>query len=211
MKRILAALMVMTICLSMGMGVNAEKSKSPESDFVIGTEDKNDNDPWGLGYLELNKLSDKSVIDAGKGELPKYTGNAANSQLLLGVDVNWVNQGVAAEFPISVDFKVNGVTGNTILVVLQDCGAEGWKKLDYTVGKDTVSVEFHGLGAIMIFAEGAGAGDGAGTGSGTGTGAGTDASTPTSPKTGDMVMMMAGTTAIVSAAGLLTMKSKKEN
>ena len=207
MKRILAALMVMTICLTMGMGVNAEKLDSPETNFVIESEDKNGNDPWGMGYLELNKLSDKGVIDAGKGELPKYTGNAANSQLLLGVDVNWVNQGVAAEFPISVDFKVNGVTGNTKLVVLQDCGAEGWKKLDYTVGKDTVSVEFHGLGAILIFAEGAGASDGAGTGSGTGT----DASTPTSPKTGDMVMMMAGTTAIVSAAGLLTMKSKKED
>ena len=207
MKRILAALMVMTLCLTMGMGVHAAKSNSPESDFVIGTEDKNDNDPWGMGYLEVNKLSNQNVLQAGKSELSKHTSNSENSQLLLGVDMKWVNQGVAAEYPITVDFKVNGVNANTKLVVLQDCGAEGWKKLDYTVGKDTVSVEFYGLGAVMIFTEGASTG----TGTNTGTGAGTDASTPTSPKTGDMGIIMAGTVAIVSAAGLVTMKSKKED
>ena len=70
MKKFLTVVMALVLCLSMSMSVCAA-TNSPGSDFVVESEDKNDDTPLENGWLVVEKLVDQAQIIEGTEELSK--------------------------------------------------------------------------------------------------------------------------------------------
>ena len=227
MKKFLTVVMALVLCLSMSMSVCAA-TNSPGSGFVVESGDKDGQTPWESGWLEVEKLADQAQIKEGTEELSKYVNNPEDYELLLPLDVEWVDQGIEAKFPITVKFKVSGVDANTKVLVLHKCGQHGWEKMDAKVENGTVTVTFHSFSPVLIFAEkdnttnkptgGSGSGtpstskpeaDTSGSSSDTTTSTPATSTVPTSPKTADPGILMAGAVAAASVVGLAATKRRK--
>ena len=205
MKKFLTVVMALVLCLSMSMSVCAA-TNSPGSDFVVESEDKNDDTPWENGWLVVERLRSKSDIKSGTSALSKFVGNPDDYELLIALDVYPVGSYVP-KFPLKIKFKVPGVNPDTKVVVLHKCAEHGWEELSDICGDGTVKVTFHSFSPVLVFAKKGTTG--AWTGAATGTTATGTSSVPTSPKTADPGILMAGAVAAASVVGLAATKRRK--
>ena len=138
------------------------------------------------------------------------------------VDVKDVTVPAGTVFPVTISFKVAGVTASTKVAVLHyDTTKKAWEKLEGKAGDGTITATFTSLSPVALVVDKATATSTTTTNKGTtttttnkGTTSSTTgsktASSTTSPKTGETnVMMYAGIVAVAAVAGMAVTRRKR--
>ena len=185
---------------------------------------------------------DGKAVNATLGEVPAEYSSAvaevkteAKLKELLGsdyastmqvVDVKNVTVPDGTVFPVTITFKVTGVTASTKVAVLHyNTTTKAWEKVESKAGDGTVTATFTSLSPVAFVVDKATAASTTTTNKGTttttnkgtttttnkGTTSSTTASaSTTSPKTGETnVMMYAGIVAVAAVAGMAVTRRKR--
>ena len=175
---------------------------------------------------------DGKAVNATFGEVPAEYASAvaevkteAKLKELLGsdytstmqvVDVKNVTVPDGTVFPVTITFKVTGVTASTKVAVLHyNTTTKAWEKVESKAGDGTVTATFTSLSPVAFVVDKATAASTTNKGTTTTTNKGTTSSTTasastTSPKTGETnVMMYAGIVAVAAVAGMAVTRRKR--
>ena len=139
------------------------------------------------------------------------------------VDVKNVTVPDGTVFPVTITFKVTGVTASTKVAVLHyNTATKAWEKVESKAGDGTVTATFTSLSPVAFVVDKATAASttttnegtttttNKGTTSSTSTTGSKTASSTTSPKTGETnVMMYAGIVAVAAVAGMAVTRRKR--
>lgn len=139
------------------------------------------------------------------------------------VDVKNVTVPDGTVFPVTITFKVTGVTASTKVAVLHyNTTTKTWEKVESKAGDGTVTATFTSLSPVAFVVDKATAASttttnkgtttttNKGTTSSTSTTGSKTASSTTSPKTGETnVMMYAGIVAVAAVAGMAVTRRKR--
>lgn len=139
------------------------------------------------------------------------------------VDVKNVTVPDGTVFPVTITFKVTGVTASTKVAVLHyNTTTKTWEKVESKAGDGTVTATFTSLSPVAFVVDKATAASttttnkgtttttNKGTTSSTSTTGSKTASSTTSPKTGEAnVMMYAGIVAVAAVAGMAVTRRKR--
>jgi LPXTG-motif cell wall-anchored protein len=181
---------------------------------------------------------DGKAVNATFGEVPAEYANAVAEvktaeklKELLGsdyastmqvVDVKNVTVPDGTVFPVTITFKVTGVTASTKVAVLHyNTTTKTWEKVESKAGDGTVTATFTSLSPVAFVVDKATAAStttnkgtttttNKGTTSSTSTTGSKTASSTTSPKTGETnVMVYAGIVAVAAVAGMAVTRRKR--
>lgn len=180
---------------------------------------------------------DGNAVNATISEVPAEYANAvaevkteAKLKELLGseytstmqvVDVKDVTVPAGTVFPVTITFKVTGVTASTKVAVLHyNTTTKAWEKVESKAGEGTITATFTSLSPVAFVVDKATAASttvNKGTtttttnkGTTSSTTGSTTASSTTSPKTGETnVMMYAGIVAVAAFAGMAVTRRKR--
>lgn len=198
--KLLAAVMVMVMCLSM----TALAEESPNGTSMIGSmtgaTDKSGRNI--MSRLAVRGVSDSSMAaysDAGNAIM---TRSGLRSALGSDWNENMVTTDVRViekigdgdiEFPATVTFSMKGVTpGSTVYVLCYDTVAGSWVKLPVTVGDGVITVTLDSVPVMLAFV----------VDSTTVTGGAGAATSPKTSASAATVAALLGIGAIVAACGL---------
>ena len=187
----------------------------------------------------INTATDKNgnAVNATLSEVPAEYSSAvaeikteAKLKELLGseytstmqvVDVKNVTVPDGTVFPVTITFKVTGVTASTKVAVLHyNTTTKAWEKVESKAGDGTITATFTSLSPVAFVVDKATAASTTTTNKGTttttnkGTTSSTTGSTATtsktSPKTGETnVLMYAGIVAVAAFAGMVVTRRKR--
>ena len=126
------------------------------------------------------------------------------------VDVKNVTVPDGTVFPVTITFKVTGVTASTKVAVLHyNTTTKAWEKVESKAGDGTVTATFTSLSPVAFVVDKATAASTTTTNKGT-TSSTTASASTTSPKTGETnVMMYAGIVAVAAVAGMAVTRRKR--
>lgn len=169
---------------------------------------------------------DGKAVNATFGEVPAEYSSAvaevkteAKLKELIGsdytstmqvVDVKNVTVPDGTVFPVTITFKVTGVTASTKVAVLHyNTTTKAWEKVESKAGDGTVTATFTSLSPVAFVVDKATAASTTTTNKGT-TSSTTASASTTSPKTGETnVMMYAGIVAVAAVAGMAVTRRKR--
>ena len=169
---------------------------------------------------------DGKAVNATFGEVPAEYASAvsevkteAKLKELIGsdytstmqvVDVKNVTVPDGTVFPVTITFKVTGVTASTKVAVLHyNTTTKAWEKVESKAGDGTVTATFTSLSPVAFVVDKATAASTTTTNKGT-TSSTTASASTTSPKTGETnVMMYAGIVAVAAVAGMAVTRRKR--
>lgn len=198
--KLLAAVMIMVMCLSM----TALAEESPSGTNMIGSvtsaTDKSGRNI--MSRLAVRGVSDSALAQYSEEANAIMTRSGLRSALgsdwnenMVTTDVRVVEQigDGAIEFPASVTFSMKGVTPRSVVYVLcYDANAGTWVKLPVTVGDGVITVTLDSVPVMLAFV----------VDSTTVTGGASSAASPKTSASATTVAALLGISAIVAACGL---------
>lgn len=211
MKKIVALLMTAVMTIGMATVAFAAPSPQPSTGNIVAAKAANGQD------VDLSKVTtsdnfapaDQPGVDAIKSNPQNVLKDAVGAPNANGYGLAYVTNITAdddVQFPLTLTFKVDGVTSTSKVLVLRYVNGQ-WVPIDAVVGEGTVTVTVDGPSPIAIYVLNANA---AGGNNGTNGANGTDGSKVVSPKTGSApVMMCVVAVAVAAAAGMCATSRRK--
>lgn len=211
MKKIVALLMTAVMTIGMATVAFAAPSPQPSTGTIVGAKDANGQD------VDLSKITtsdnfstaDQPAVDAIKSNPQNVLKDAVGAPNANGYGLAYVTNITAdgdVQFPLTLTFKVDGVTSTSKVLVLRYVNGQ-WVQTEAVVGEGTVTVTVDGPSPIAIYVLNANA---AGGDNGANGANGTDGSKVVSPKTGSApVMMCVVGVAVAAAAGMCVTSRRK--
>lgn len=202
MKKIVALLMTAVMTIGMATVAFAAPSPQPSTGNIVAAKDANGQD------VDLSKVTtsdnfapaDQPGVDAIKSNPQDVLKDAVGAPNANGYGLAYVTNITAdgdVQFPLTLTFKVDGVTSTSKVLVLRYVNGK-WVPIDAIVGEGTVTVTVDGPSPIAIYVLNANAANG------------TDNAKVVSPKTGSApVMMCVVAVAVAAAAGMCVTSRRK--
>lgn len=193
-KRVMALICAAMLVGSMSLTALAAPSVSggvvKEETTQATTKDNVKVDVVVQKVSEENQKKADEIKDTAnlKKELEKHNAYEAGMKVVDVKEVKVTGTISAAQWPITITFKVNGVKAGDKVICLHWTGTE-WEKIDTTTGEGTVTAKFNSLSPVAFVK--------------------VDTGSSTSPTTGEPIMVVWAIAAIVAGAAGIAYTSKK--
>lgn len=203
MKKIVALLMTAVMTIGMATVAFAAPSPQPSTGNIVAAKDANGQD------VDLSKITtsdnfstaDQPGVDAIKSNPQNVLKDAVGAPNANGYGLAYVTNITAdgdVQFPLTLTFKVDGVTSTSKVLVLRYVNGK-WVPIDAIVGEGTVTVTVDGPSPIAIYVLNANAANG------------TDSSKVVSPKTGSAPVMMCFVAVAAAAVAGMCVTSRRKH
>ena len=196
LKRLVSVAAAAVLALSVSLTAFAAPSTNISG---VVTVDTKDNGVDGNGNTITASLAEvpaeyqEVVTEVRQADTLKELLKGDYKETMSVVDVKDVTVPAGTVFPVTITFKVAGVTSNTKVAVLHyDTEREAWEVVDSKAGQGTITATFNSLSPVAFVVDKS-----------------TSAST-TSPQTGEHSMVVLfGAVAVVAACGAVGLSRKK--